>query len=324
MTISRKRPFVIASRGSRLALRQAEIVSSLLRGAHPDLEIEILAVKTTGDKDDRPFTQIGAKGIFTTEVEREVVEGRADVAVHSAKDLTAALYEGCRIVCVPSRETVNDVVVGSQGSTGEERLGRLPEGARVGTSSIRRRSLMAEMRPDLEVVGFRGNLDTRLKKVAEGLVDAAILAGAGLARLGADADSAPLDADRWVPAPAQGALAIEALEERDDVAQLFVGLGDPQAAAEVACERAFAERLEGGCSVPLGCLARAEPARLLVNGYLGTPDGQSIRDRISGSLDEPERLGVQLAEAILDAGGDELLADILELDEDDSPQPAAP
>ena len=324
MTTNRKNTLVIASRGSRLALKQSEIVSSLLERAHPGIGIEVLKVKTTGDKDDRPFSQMGAKGVFTTEVERAVVDGRADVAVHSAKDLTAALLEGCRIVCVPPREMVNDVVVGSEGETGEQRLASLPNGARVGTSSIRRRSLMSEMRTDVEVVEFRGNLDTRLRKVAEGEVDAAILAAAGIARLGAEADAAPLEPGRWVPAPGQGALAVEALVDREDVAELFVGLGDPQAAAEIACERAFAERLEGGCSIPLGCLARAEPARLVVNGYLGTPDGQSIRDRISGSADEPERLGVQLAEAILDSGGDEILADLLELDEDDSPQPAAP
>ena len=321
---TRRKPLVIASRGSRLALRQTEIVSALLTGAHPDIEIEVRTVKTTGDRDDRPFAQIGAKGVFTTEVERELVEGRADIAVHSAKDLTAALSEGCGIVCVPKRESVADVVVGGSGATGEERLGSLPPGARVGTSSIRRRSLLAEMRSDLEVVPFRGNIDTRLRKVAEGEVDVAVLAAAGIARLGTEADVAPIDPGTWVPAPGQGALAVEALIDRDDIANLFVGLGDSESAAELACERAFAERLEGGCSIPLGCLARAEPSRLLVNGYLGTPEGQSIRDRISGSLNEPEQLGIQLAEAILDASGDEILADLLELDEEETSQPSAP
>lgn len=324
MTTGRNKPLVIASRGSRLALRQTEIVADLLRGAHPDIQIEVRTVKTTGDRDERPFAQIGAKGVFTTEVEREIVEGRADIAVHSAKDLTAALLEGCTIICVPKRESVADVVVGGAGVTGEERIYTLPEGARVGTSSIRRRSLMAEMRPDVEIVPFRGNVDTRLRKIADGEVDVTILAAAGIARLGAEADAAPIDPGRWVPAPGQGALAVEALIEREDIANLFVGLGDPDAAVEVACERAFAERLEGGCSVPLGCLARAEPARLLVSGYLSTPDGQSIRDRISGSTDDPEKLGIQLAEAILDAGGDEILADLLELDEEETPQPAPP
>ena len=294
-----------------------------MRAAHPGTEIEVRTVTTTGDRDSRPFDQIGGKGLFMSEVEREVVEGRADVAVHSAKDLTAELNEGCTIVCVPPRASVADVVVGSEGVTGEERLGWLPDGARVGTSSVRRRALLAEARPDLEVVDFRGNLDTRMKKVAEGVVDAAILAEAGIQRLGsAEADVAPLDPGRWVPAPAQGALAVEALIERDDLADLFVGLGDPHAAAEVACERSFAARLEGGCSVPLGCLAHAEQGRLVVTGFLGDPyGGQSLRDRISGSIDEPEALGRELAEAILAAGGDEILADLAE---SETPQPAPP
>lgn len=306
-----------------MALRQAAIISELLRGAHPGIEIDVRTVTTTGDRDARPFGEIGGKGLFMTEVEREVVEGRADIAVHSAKDLTADLHDGCALVCIPPRASVADVVVGSEGASGEERLGRLPEGARIGTSSIRRRSLLAEARPDLEVVAFRGNLDTRLRKVVDGEVDAAILARAGIERLeGEVGDLAPLDPDRWVPAPAQGALAVEALIERDDVANLFVGLGDPDSAAEVACERAFAGRLEGGCSIPIGCLARADGSSLVATGYLGDPSGgQSFRDRISGSVAEPEALGRELAEAILDSGGDELLADLLE---SEAPQPAPP
>ncbi len=323
MTSSSKRPLVIASRGSRLALRQAAIVSDLVRAAHPGIEIDVRTVTTTGDRDTRPFGEIGGKGLFMSEVEREVVEGRADIAVHSAKDLTAELHEACALVCIPPRASVADVVVGSHGGSGEERLGRLPEDARIGTSSIRRRTLLAEARPDLEVVAFRGNLDTRLRKVADGEVDAAILAQAGLERLDDDdVDVAPLDPSRWVPAPAQGALAVEALVERDDIADLFVGLGDPGAMAEVACERAFAARLEGGCSIPIGCLARADANNLVVTGYLGDPGGgQSLRDRISGAVTEPEALGHELADAILDAGGDELLADLLE---SEAPQPAPP
>ena len=323
MTSKTDNKLVIASRGSRLALRQSAIVAELVKAAHPGIEVEVRTVTTTGDRDARPFSQIGGKGLFTSEVEREVVEGRADVAVHSAKDLTAELFEGCAIVCVPPRASVADLVVGSEGSSGEERLGRLPSGARVGTSSIRRRALLAEARPDLEVTDFRGNLDTRLRKVAEGEVDAAVLAAAGIERLGgADADAAPLDPSRWIPAPGQGALAVEALLERDDIADLFVGLGDPATGAEVACERAFAARLEGGCSIPLGCLARADGSNLVVTGFLGdVTGGQSLRDRISGSVTQPEALGRELADAILASGGDEILADLLETD---APQPAPP
>ncbi|MGH2820651.1 MAG: hydroxymethylbilane synthase, partial [Actinomycetota bacterium] len=159
---------VISSRGSRLALKQADMVSELVRGIHPSIAIEVRTVKTSGDRDQRPFGAIGGKGLFTSEVEREVAEGRADVAVHSAKDLTAELAPGCAIVCVPRRGPVHDVVVGGGGARGEERLAALPAGGRIGTSSMRRRALLAEVRPDLEAVELRGNLDTRLRKIASG------------------------------------------------------------------------------------------------------------------------------------------------------------
>jgi len=284
----------------------------MVRDNHPSVAVELLEVSTKGDRDQRPFSVIGGKGIFTSEVESALIDGRADVAVHSAKDMTAAVAPGCTIVCVPPRGSVEDVVLGGQGSTGEARLGSLPPGSRVGTSSLRRRALLAEARPDLEAVELRGNIDTRLRKVQAGDVDAAILAAAGLERLGLlDAGAERLDAGWWVPAPSQGALAIEALEARVDVAELFHGMTDPIAEAEVACERAFALRLEGGCSVPLGCSARWDGSKLVVNGFLGLPDGsQNMRDRISGPLKDAVALGNELAEAIYAGGGDEIL-DIL-------------
>jgi hydroxymethylbilane synthase len=314
---------VIATRGSRLALKQASIVADMVSRARPDLEIRIAKVMTTGDKDRRPFAAIGGKGLFTSEVERAVVEGVADVAVHSAKDLTAELAAGCEIVCVPARASVQDVVVGGSGSSGEERLGTLPPGGRVGTSSMRRRALLAEARPDLEPVELRGNLDTRLRKVEEGEMDAAILASAGIERLlGAVPGDGVLDPTWWVPAPAQGALAVEALEERSDLTDLFAGLDDPAARAEVTAERAFAGRLEGGCSVPLGCLARASASGLVLTGLLASPDGTTVlRDRASGSLHEAAQLGAELADAILGAGGDDILADLREMDTPDPVEP---
>ncbi len=284
-----------------------------MRTSHPTIETEIRTVKTTGDRDQRPFSQIGGKGLFTTEVEREVVEGRADVAVHSAKDITSELAPGCRIVCVPERANVHDVFVGGRGDDADMRLGSLPPGARIGTSSMRRRALLLEARPDVEPVELRGNLDTRVRKVAEGEVDAAILAAAGIERLGLIVSAAPLDPQSWIPAPAQGALAVEALEERDDLISLFEPLNDVKAVAEVTCERAFAAHLEGGCSVPLGCLARTSGRELAVWGYLGRPDGsQGLRDRISGGVHEARSLGRELAEAILVGGGDEIREDIRE------------
>lgn len=315
-------PLVIASRGSMLALRQAEIVRERIRASGRDRDIRIEVVKTTGDKDLRPFAAIGGKGLFTAEVERALVDGRADVAVHSAKDLTAELAPGCTIVCVPEREAPADVIVGGEGGTGNERLGSLRPGARVGTSSMRRRALLAEARADLDAVELRGNLDTRLRKVEGGEVDAAVLAHSGLARIGRADRGAPLDPSWWVPAPGQGALAVEALVAREDLAELFAPFADPAASAEVACERAFAAALEGGCSVPLGCLARVDGGRLVATGFLGLPDGgEALRDRISGPPEQAEELGRELAAAILGAGGDAILA---ELREDEAPPITAP
>ncbi len=302
---------VIATRGSRLALRQAELVAAQLAEQHPGLDVELQVVTTSGDRDRRPFADIAGTGLFVAEVERAVLDGRADIAVHSAKDLTAELAEGAVIACVPRREDPRDVIVGGGGSSGEERLGSLPSGARVGTSSMRRQALALEARPDLEIVELRGNVDTRLATVARGENDAAVLAAAGLERLEAQADSGPLDESWWVPAPGQGALAIETAAGRSEVVALLAALSDPRSEAELVCERAFAERLEGGCSVPLGCLATASGSTLVVTGFLGAPDGShGLRDRISGPASDASALGVELAEAILDSGGKDILDDV--------------
>ena len=246
--------------------------------------------------------------MFVAEVEQAVADGRADLAVHSAKDLTAELAPGCAIFCVPRRAPAHDVIVGA------DAVEDLPSGATVGTSSMRRRALLAEARPDLGVADFRGNLDTRLRKVEEGVVDAAILAAAGLDRLGVAAGSS-IDSERWVPAPGQGALAIEGRMDRTDLSELLAPLNDAGAAAELACERAFSARLEGGCTVPLGCLARSSNGKVTVVGYLGLPDGsQGLRDRIAGPTSAAAELGAELADAIYDCGGRDILDELRDLD----------
>ena len=298
----------IATRSSRLALTQARSVAALL--AAGGIEAELVEVTTRGDTDRRPFGEIGGRGLFVAEVERAVLDGRADVAVHSAKDLTSVLDERLAIVCVPPRADPRDVVVGGRGTTGEERLAALPAGARVGTSSLRRRALLAELRPDLEVTELRGNLDTRLAKVARGEADAAVLAAAGLDRLGAGA-GAPLDPARWVPAPGQGALAVQALAGRSELAELFAPFDDPAARAALTLERAFAAALEGGCSVPLGCLAEGRAGQLVATGYVGLPGGEhQVRDRISGPVSAAAALGAELAAALRASGADDILAEL--------------
>ncbi|MGI8519601.1 MAG: hydroxymethylbilane synthase [Actinomycetota bacterium] len=302
---------VIATRGSRLALRQAELVAAQLAEHHPGLDVELQVVTTSGDRDRRPFADIDGTGLFMAEVERAVLDGRADIAVHSAKDLTAELAEGAVIACVPRRGDPRDVIVGGRGSSGQERLGSLPSGARVGTSSMRRQALALEARPDLQVVELRGNVDTRLATVARGEIDAAVLAAAGLERLEAQTEAGPLDESWWVPAPGQGALAIESVAGRSELAALLAPLGDPRSQAELICERAFATRLEGGCSVPLGCLATARGSSLVVTGFLGAPDGShGLRDRISGPASDASAMGIELAEAILASGGKDILDDV--------------
>ncbi len=329
----------IATRGSPLALRQAAIVAGLVTDAYPSIEVRITTVSTSGDRDKvRSFSAIGGKGLFTAEVERTVEEGRADVAVHSAKDLTAGLAPGCVLMGVPERGPVHDVVVGGGHGDGDERLATLPAGARVGTSSMRRRALLGEVRPDIELVELRGNLDTRLRKVAAGEVDAAVLAAAGIARLHgtAQAEGGRLEPSWWVPAPGQGALAVEgraapaalAVEgraDRADLAALFGSLSDGRSWAELVGERAFSEELEGGCSVPLGCHARAGATDLTVIGYLGWPGGpQGLRDRISGPPSEAAAMGRELARALLDSGGRDILDELAAASDQEVPEIAPP
>ncbi|MFN2526742.1 MAG: hydroxymethylbilane synthase, partial [Actinomycetota bacterium] len=285
-----------------------------LTALRPDLEVTVQEVTTRGDREQRPFAAIGGKGLFVKELELTLTEERADAAVHSAKDLTAELARGCVIACVPERQSPADVVVGGSGETGESRLASLQPGARVGTSSMRRRALLAERWPDVQGVELRGNIDTRLEKVARGEVDVAVLAAAGLNRLGAEESAAVLDLDHWIPAPGQGALAVEVLKSRTDLIDLFAELNDSAAAAELAAERSFAETLEGGCTIPLGCLARLEGERLVVTGFLGHPGGgAALRDRVSGPSIDAEALGREVAQSIFDAGGRELVEELREL-----------
>jgi hydroxymethylbilane synthase len=291
---------VIASRGSQLALWQARWVSAQLTELGHECRIEI--VKTTGDKiTDVPLSKVGTKGLFTKEIEEALLDGRADLAVHSLKDLPTELPEGLVLAAVPEREDARDAVVG-------KRLADLPTGARVGTSSLRRSAQLRKLRPDLIVESVRGNLDTRLRKLDEGQYDAILLAAAGLKRLGwGDRIAEILDADTMCSAVGQGALAIEtrASGAGFDAAQALDHAGTH---AAVTAERGVLGALGGGCQVPIGAHATVEGGKLRLVGLVASPDGDEvIRGESQGAASDAESLGRALGDELLTRGARRIL-----------------
>jgi hydroxymethylbilane synthase len=288
---------VIASRGSQLALWQARWVAAQLTAAGHPCRIEI--VKTTGDKiTDVPLAKVGSKGLFTKEIEEALLDGRADLAVHSLKDLPTELPEGLVLAAVPEREDPRDAVVG-------RKLAELPVGARVGTSSLRRAAQLRQLRPDLLVESVRGNLDTRLRKLDEGQYDAILLAAAGLKRLGwGDRIAEILAPEQMCPAVGQGALAIEARAGFEKVALL--DHADTHTA--VVAERAVLAALGGGCQVPIGAYATVSEGRVRVLAIVAAPDGsQVIRAEAEGEAAEAAGIGARLAADLLERGAREIL-----------------
>jgi hydroxymethylbilane synthase len=301
----------IATRGSALALWQAEHVKARLMAAQPGLEVELLVVKTTGDKIlDRPLAEVGGKGLFVKEIEQALIDGAADVAVHSMKDVPAELAPGLIMAAVSQREDPRDALV----SHGGEELARLAQGARVGTSSLRRACQLRVVRPDLEIVPLRGNVPTRLGAVERGDLAAAVLAAAGLRRLGyEDRISELLDPSMCVPAGGQGALGIETRAD-DAAARALVhrAMHHDQDAACVAAERGFTGRLGGGCQTPMAAHARpAGVSDLHLVALIGRPDGTDlVRGERRGPLGEAAALGADLAVELLGRGGAAILRDL--------------
>ena len=288
---------VIASRGSQLALWQARWVAAQLSAAGHPCRIEI--VKTTGDKiTDVPLAKVGSKGLFTKEIEEALLDGRADLAVHSLKDLPTELPEGLVLAAVPEREDPRDAVVG-------RKLAELPVGARVGTSSLRRAAQLRQLRPDLLVESVRGNLDTRLRKLDEGQYDAILLAAAGLKRLGwGDRIAEILPPEQMCPAVGQGALAIETRAGFDGVAML--DHADTHTA--VMAERAVLGALGGGCQVPIGAYATVSEGRIHVLAIVAAPDGTKvIRAEAEGASAEAAQIGARLAADLLQRGARQIL-----------------
>lgn len=299
----------IASRESRLAMTQSEWTAAKLRQLYPAAVIDIIGMTTKGDQIlDRPLAQIGGKGLFIKELEVAMEEGRADIAVHSMKDVPMSLPADFAVVIVGEREDVHDALVSNRFAGIDE----LPLGATVGTSSLRRESQLRTIRPDLKIEALRGNVNTRLAKLDAGNYDAIILAAAGLNRLGLSARiRTVLDKAQFLPAIAQGALGIEYQADRADVAEWLAPFAQANTTAIVNAERALGRALTASCDVPLGANATLREGMLYLDGFVAMPDGsRMIRDSISGNPADAERLGLTLAQRLLAAGADRILASL--------------
>ena len=299
----------IATRQSLLALWQAEFVKASLESLHKDLEVELVTMVTRGDKIlDTPLAKIGGKGLFVKELEVAMLEGRADIAVHSMKDVPMEFPEGLGLAVVCERETPTDAFVSNTYNHFDE----LPEGAVVGTSSLRREVQLRERRPDLVIKTLRGNVQTRLSKLDAGEYDAIILASAGLIRLELkDRIKHQILSTDSLPAGGQGAVGIECRMDDQETLALLAPLNHAETAARVAAERAMNRHLEGGCQVPIGCYAELEGDELWLRGLVGRPDGTLVlRDEIRGSSKDAEKIGIELAERLLDAGAAAILEQV--------------
>ncbi len=306
MSSTRSPALRIATRKSQLALWQAEHVAALLRSAHVGLNVELVPMSTKGDRiQDRSLAAIGGKGLFIKELEVALQDGRADIAVHSMKDVPGELPDDLTIAVVLARADPRDALIAAAAG----RLQELPQGARVGTSSLRRQAQLLAARPDLKIEALRGNVDTRLRRLDSGDLDAIILACAGLIRLGWEsritARLAPADC---LPAVSQGIIGIECRLGDRNTRSLLEALNDAHTRTAMDAERAFASRLGGSCQSPIAAHATLEGDRLTLQGLVAEPDGSRLlRDSISGAASDAVRLGTQLAERVMAAGAGALL-----------------
>lgn len=305
-----KAKLTIGTRQSLLALWQSNHIAALLREKYPECEVVLKKIVTKGDRIlDVPLAQIGGKGLFTKEIETELADGTIDLAVHSLKDMPTVLPEGLCLTAITERANVGDAFVSNKYANFEE----LPLGAVIGTSSLRRKAQLLAARPDLQIMDLRGNVDTRLRKLDEGLYDAIILAAAGLERLGhGDRITALIPPDVCLPAVGQGALAIEARTADDEVRSMLEFLNDLPTKQSTDAERAFLGLLEGGCQVPIGVHADVAGEQIKIEAIIAALDGSTVlRDTITGKAEDAVALGQQLGKKMLAAGGQEILAAIL-------------
>ncbi len=299
----------IATRKSPLAMWQAEHVAQRLREEHIDLKVELVGMTTQGDRIlDSPLAKIGGKGLFVKELEKGILEGVADIAVHSMKDVPVGLPEGLHLAVILEREDPRDAFVSNAYASIDE----LPSGAIVGTSSLRRQCQLADRRPDLEIRPLRGNVNTRLRKLDAGEYQAVILAAAGLRRLGfRQRISAFLEPEQSIPAVGQGAIGIECRVDDERVNKLIAPLHDQETASCVLAERAMNNRLMGGCQIPIAGYTVLNHGTLYMRGLVGEPDGSRImRAEASAPLDQWESLGESVAEDLLGQGADQILSSL--------------
>jgi hydroxymethylbilane synthase len=298
----------LGTRTSLLALRQANWVKSRLEENHPGVQVTLVQIKTEGDNLDIPLFKAGGKGLFVKEIEDALLRGTVDMALHSAKDLPAMIPQGLSLMAFPEREDPRDVLISRNGM----RWSEISVGGRVGTGSLRRQAQLLNLRPDLEIIPLRGNLDTRIKKLSTLSLDAIVLASAGLRRMGwEDRVSEYFEPEVMLPAIGQGVLAIEARFQDDRVRRLVASLNHDPTEASVTAERAFLKRLEGGCQVPIAGLAMVEPAKLTLNGMVASVDGRKVvKGRVEGTPEKSENLGRQLAEELLAKGAGDILREV--------------
>ncbi|EAQ67300.1 porphobilinogen deaminase [Marinomonas sp. MED121] len=304
-----KDKIIIATRESQLALWQANNVKDSLAALYPDIQVELLGMTTKGDQIlNSPLSKIGGKGLFVKELEHALLDGRADIAVHSMKDVPMAFPEGLGLAVICEREDPTDAFVSNK----YDNLASLPQGAVVGTSSLRRSSQLALARPDLVIKDLRGNVNTRLRKLDNQEYDAIILATAGLMRLEmTDRIKERISDQDSLPAGGQGAMGIECRSDDADMIKLLAPLQHQETYYRVTAERAVNERLNGGCQAPIAAFSLLEGDELYLRGLVGSVDGSTIlRDEIRGSKNDAHALGVQLAEKLIAAGADTLLAEI--------------
>ena len=302
------RTLIVGTRGSRLARRQTESVVALLKEHCPDCRLEVRTVHTTGDRRPEPLSEISGEGVFTKELETALLAGEIDIAVHSLKDLPTDIAHGLAVAAVTRREDPRDALV----SRDRTPLAKLPRGARIGTGSVRRAAQLRLLRPDVKPVPIRGNVDTRLAKVGSGDVDAVIVAAAALSRLGwldRAAELIPLEA--MLPAPGQGALAVETRADDAEVLRIVASIDDRDSRLATAAERAFLRRLGGGCRIPVAALATIKNGELRLDGLVVDPQGrQAFRGEMTGAPADAESLGERLAASLLSEGASEILEEM--------------